>query len=144
MAVVESKYIVRTNAHRKKIADNCATGSQQVTKFTHVVLGDGGKNSSGELKVPNGAVPNLFNQLVKLPITRMERVSDFEYIVHLTVDTSVQTQLVGKDINERGIVDSASITVSITPSIAVLETFPGFGVLQANKTYEYAIRFTVI
>jgi hypothetical protein len=137
MAVVESKYIVRTNAHRKKIADNCATGSQQVTKFTHVVLGDGGKNSSGELKVPNGAVPNLFNQLVKLPITRMERVSDFEYIVHLTVDTSVQTQLVGKDINERGIVDSAG-------TIAVLETFPGFGVLQANKTYEYAIRFTVI
>lgn len=137
MAVVESKYIVRTNAHRKKIADNCATGSQQVTKFTHVVLGDGGKSSSGELKVPNGAVPNLFNQLVKLPITRMERVSDFEYVVHLTVDTSVQTQLVGKDINERGIVDSAG-------TIAVLETFPGFGVLQADKTYEYAIRFTVI
>lgn len=137
MAVVESKYMVRTNAHRKKIADNCASGSQQVVQFTHVVLGDGGKSSSGELKVPNGAVPNLFNQLIKLPITRMERVSDFEYIVHLTVDTTEQTQLVGKDINERGIVDSAG-------TIAILETFPGFGVLQENKTYEYAIRFTVI
>ena len=137
MAVVESKYIVRTNVHRKKIADCCATGSQQVAKFTHVIIGDGGKSSTGELKVPNGAVPTLFNQVKKLPITRMEKVSDFEYIVHLTVDTSVQTDLVGKDINERGVVDSAG-------TVAILETFPGFGVLQANKTYEYAIRFTVI
>lgn len=137
MAVVESKYIVRTNAHRKKIMDNCATGSQQVAKFTHVILGDGGKSGSGELRVPNGAMPNLFNQLIKLPITRMERVSDFEYIIHLVVDTTVQTQLVGKDINERGVVDAGN-------TVAILETFPGFGPLQANKTYEYAIRFTVI
>lgn len=137
MAIVESRYIVRTNAHRKKIADGCVTGTLTDVKFTKIALGDGGKASSGDLKAPNGAVPQLFHKVKELPINRFQKISDFEYTAYLTVDTSVHTDLVGKDINERAIVDAGGV-------YAVIETFAGFGPLQANKTYEYAIKFTVI
>lgn len=137
MADVNSKYIVRTNVHRKKLMDMCVTGVTTPLQFTHMLFGTGGKTSTGELKVPNGAVPQLFTQVKKLPLTLLEKVNDLEYILKAEIDTSLHPELVGKDINERAIADVAGIVV-------LIETFPGFGVLQENKTYEYAIRFTVI
>lgn len=137
MAQVDSKYIVRTNIHRKKIADICALGQGTISKFVNMQLGDAGKDSIGQLKIPNGAVPHLFNEIKTVPITRTEKANDFEYVVYAEVDTTVHTDLVGKDITERAIVDQDG-------TLAVIETFLGFGPLQANKTYEYAIRFLVV
>lgn len=137
MAQVDSKHMVRTNVHRKKIADVCANGQGSITKFVNMQLGDAGKDAIGQLKVPNGAVPRLFNAVKIVPITRLERVNDFEYVVYAEVNTSQHTDLVGKDITERAILDQDD-------TLAVIETFLGFGPLQANKTYEYAIRFLVV
>lgn len=137
MAQVDTKYLVRMLEHRKKVADKLVFGTGSVDQLTKIRFGDGGKTQAGILIVPNGNNPRLGNQLLEIPITRTEKVSDYEYISYGVIDTSVHTGLVGKDINERAIMDAGGTMV-------VMETFAGFGLLQTNKTYEYALRYTII
>jgi hypothetical protein len=137
MAQVVTKYLVRMLEHKKKIADKLVFNTGSVDQMTKIRFGDGGKTGVGELIVPNGNNPVLGNQLLEIDITRTDRVTDYEYISYGVIDTSVHTALVGKDINERAIMDAGGTMV-------VMETFAGFGVLQANKTYEYALRYTII
>ena len=129
--------IVRTNIHRKKLADKAVSNVGALDPYTQMALGTGGKTGTGELRTPNGNSPNLFTEVKIVPITSFEKINDYEYIAHVRVDTSVHTDLIGLDINERAIVDSAGIKV-------VLETFAGYGPLQPNVTYDYSLRFTVV
>ncbi|MGL5714604.1 MAG: phage tail protein [Paraclostridium sp.] len=111
--------IIKTNAGRIKRIRRYKGEIANLPNITHVAIGDGGKNSDGSLKVPNGSMTALYNELYRTIVT-FENVDDFTSKFVCLLNSTTTPNLVGKDINEIALIDSEGTLITI-------ETFSLFG-----------------
>ncbi|MGL4790365.1 MAG: phage tail protein [Anaerotignaceae bacterium] len=128
--------IIKTNAGRIKRIRRYKGEIANLPNITHVAVGDGGKNSDGSLKVPNGLMTALYNELYRTTVT-FENVDDFTSKFVCLLNSATTPNLVGKDINEIALIDSEGTLITI-------ETFSlfGSGGYPANSTTKIKTQLT--
>lgn len=129
--------VIKTNAGKVKRLKAYKGIIPALPKITHVAVGDGGKTPEGGLKVPTPDMTALYNQLLKIPVT-YEDVSDFTCKFICSLDSTTQSQILNKDINEIGLIDSEGTLITI-------ETFDLFGGqgFPANSQVKIKTQLTV-
>lgn len=116
--------VIKTNAGKVKRLKAYQGKIAALPKITHAVVGDGGKEPNGKLKVPTSNMTQLYNQLLKVPI-KYEDINDFSCKFICALDSNTQADILGKDINEIGLVDSEGTLITIeTFNLFSHEGFP--------------------
>lgn len=111
--------IIKTNAGRKKRLQRYKGEISNLPSITQVAVGNGGKNSDGSLKIPTGSMTALYNEILRVNVT-FETLDDFNAKFVCLLDSSANSILTGKDINEIALIDSEGTLITI-------ETFSLFG-----------------
>ena len=101
------QYVV-TNAHRKKIVEASHNGTA-LPRVAQIALGTGGVSGT-EVRVPSANQTTLNAEKIRRPYTGSERVNDFCYEYRLTLGP---TDLVGQQISEMALIDSAGGLIAI-------------------------------
>lgn len=116
--------VIKTDAGRVKRLKAYQGKIAALPKITHVVVGDGGKESNGNLKTPLPSATQLFHQLLKIPVT-YEDITEFSAKFICALDSTTQPEILGRDINEIGLVDSEGTLITIeTFNLFTQEGFP--------------------
>ncbi len=128
--------LIKSNIHRKKIADRLRGEILNLSKYEYFQLGEGGK-INGVLVSSNGNTSSLRAKVgLDRYIYEIIRINDYEYIYRLIINTNINTELVGKDITEMGLFDEDN-------DLCFIETFEGYGPLQSNHQYEFEFRIFI-
>lgn len=91
---------VITKIRRKKMADASRTG--KIARITHVAVGDGGVDGSGEIFAPLADDVRLRNELLRKEYSACRPLSDTSYEYDIKLDPD---ELVGKYISELMLID---------------------------------------
>lgn len=105
---------VITKIRRKKMAETSHT-TGKIAKITHIALGSGGVDGSGNVIVPLPENVQLKNEVVRKPYTTSKKTSDtsYEYTIKLE-----ENELVGTFISEMALIDEDGDVVAFSNFLA--------------------------
>lgn len=125
--------LVRSNVSRVKVADAMRGSRIGIPKLHKFRVGTGGKDTQGSLKAPDGSLGGLFSEVKIIDISEIVKVTDYEYLYRLAINTDVHADLVGQDINEIALYDEEG-------DWWIMETIEGYGAFQTGHLYEFEMR----
>jgi len=105
---------VITKKRRMKMAE-ASHSTGKIAKITHIALGSGGVDASGNVIVPLAENVALKNEVVRKPYTSTTKTSDtsYEYTIKLEED-----ELVGVFISEMALIDADGDVVAFSNFLA--------------------------
>lgn len=108
-----SKSVI-TRVRRKKMAE-ASHETGRVAKITHIALGTGGVNESGEVIEPLPEQTELRREIIRKPYDSSRKVSDTAYEYTITLSTN---EFVGEYISEIALIDEDGDAVAISNFLA--------------------------